>query len=76
MKVFWGLAGMGRKERVLRTKVHFKYTYEDSIMRLTKHYLERREGKGGNGDIMEGVNLFKVYCMHAQNCHNEILLYC
>jgi hypothetical protein len=38
----------------------------------------KKEG-GGNGTVMEGVNLFKVHCTHGWNYHNEpplvILMY-
>jgi hypothetical protein len=28
--------------------------------------------RGKNGNIMEGINLFQVYCMHIWNYYNEI----
>jgi hypothetical protein len=28
-------------------------------------------GEGRNGNIMEGVNLSKLYCMHVWNYHKE-----
>jgi hypothetical protein len=41
-------------------------THEDSIMKPTKHCLKegaKRERK--NGNIMEGVSLFKELCMYG-----------
>jgi hypothetical protein len=38
-------------------------------MKATRHSLKKRER---NGNIMEGVNLFKVHCMHVWNYPNEI----
>jgi hypothetical protein len=29
---------------------------------------------GGRKNEMEGVNLFKIYCMHVWNYHNEYIL--
>jgi hypothetical protein len=43
-------------------EVHYVYTYEDSIMKPTNECLKKGEW-GGNGNIMEGVNLFRVCCM-------------
>jgi hypothetical protein len=55
------------KERIPRgeeMEVHFIYSYKNSIMKPIKLYLK----KGGeNGNIMEGVNLFKVHCMCVWN---------
>jgi hypothetical protein len=37
--------------------------------------LEKGEGReGGNGNIMEGMNLFKVHCTHVWNYHSEVPL--
>jgi hypothetical protein len=41
----------------------------DSIIKPTKYRLKR--GKEYN----EGINLFRVHCMHLCNCHNETPLY-
>jgi hypothetical protein len=32
-------------------------------------------GERRNGDIMKGMNLFMVHCIHAWNYHTEIPLY-
>jgi hypothetical protein len=38
--------------------------------------LERGHQRGrGKMTVMEGVNLFKAYCTHVWNYHNEILLH-
>jgi hypothetical protein len=42
---------------VKRFEVCFMYTHEDSIMKPTK-YFRKRGRRGGNGNIMEGVNLY------------------
>jgi hypothetical protein len=34
------------------------------------------KGRGGNGNTMEEVNVFKLYCAHVWNYYNEVLLYC
>jgi hypothetical protein len=65
----------GCKERVLRGEndqnvahtrahTHHTHTYEESVTKHTKHYLKRGGGQRVYGNIMEGVNLFKVYCTH------------
>jgi hypothetical protein len=38
----------------------------------TKHCANREQVEGGNDNIMEGVNLFKIYCTHGWNYHNEL----
>jgi hypothetical protein len=52
-------------------KVFYIRTYEDSIMKPTKHYLKggmrKREWKN-NGVV---VNLFKRHCMQVCNYHDE-----
>jgi hypothetical protein len=42
-------------------------------MKPTKHYSKEMEEEGGNGDVMEGVNLFKIPYMHVWNYYNEPL---
>jgi hypothetical protein len=58
-----------RKERLLRGEedgsTHYIYTYENSIMKPTKHCLKKREEEEENGNIMERVNLFKVHSTFA-----------
>jgi hypothetical protein len=43
----------------------FIHEYEDSMLKPTNHFdtVRRRDRESGN--IMEGVNLFKVHCMHV-----------
>jgi hypothetical protein len=48
-------------------KVYYIYTYEDGAMKPTKHC-----EKGEKGNIIEGVNFFKVHYVHVWNHHNEI----
>jgi hypothetical protein len=43
------------------------YTYEDNIMNTTKHFEKGDKGERGHGNIMKGVKLFKVHCMHIWN---------
>jgi hypothetical protein len=43
--------------------------YKDSIIKPTKHF-GKVGRKGGLGNIIEGVNLFKVYCA-SMNYHSE-----
>jgi hypothetical protein len=46
-------------------EMHYVYTYEDSIMKPTKHFLKRGKKIGGRSkNIMEGVSLLKVYHMY------------
>jgi hypothetical protein len=54
--------GKGKDSDGVKMEVCYIYTYEDRIMKPTKHCLKTRSG-GGNGNIMQRVNLFKVYCM-------------
>jgi hypothetical protein len=51
------------------------YTHEDSIMKPTKHCLRKERKERVNGNITEGVNLFKLHCTHVWNYHDEILSY-
>jgi hypothetical protein len=37
------------------------YVFEDNIMRPTKHGLKEGEEEEDNGNMMEGMNLFKVH---------------
>jgi hypothetical protein len=47
-------------------RIYFIYTCEDTIMKPTKHCLKKvRGGRERNGNIMEAINLFKVYYMHV-----------
>jgi hypothetical protein len=65
----------GVRERVLRMKkmeVHYTYTYEDNIMKPTKHSLKKRLKGEGNGNIMEWMSIFKVCCARIWNHHIEI----
>jgi hypothetical protein len=55
-----------------RIEVHCIYTYGDSIMKPTKGYLKKWGGGRAEGNIMEEVHLFKVYCTHLWNYHNEL----
>jgi hypothetical protein len=51
---------------VKRIEVVYIYTYE---CHNETHQTIWKRGKRqrGNGNIMEGVKLFKVYCMHVWN---------
>jgi hypothetical protein len=49
-----------------RIEVCYIYTHEHSIA-TNKHCLKK-----GDGNIMEGVTLLKVHCIHVWNYHNEI----
>jgi hypothetical protein len=51
-------------------EVCYIYAYEDSIMKHTLFEKERRRSRK-NGKIMDGVNLFKIYCIHIWNYHSE-----
>jgi hypothetical protein len=44
-------------------EIHDTYILEDSTVEPTKHCMKKREEKRGNGNIMEGVNLF-MYIVH------------
>jgi hypothetical protein len=47
-------------------------THEDGTVKPAKHCLKAGEEEGGNGKITEGgVNVSKVNCTHAWNCHHE-----
>lgn len=49
-----------------RTKMY--YVLKNSIMKPTEDCIK----KGGeNGNLMEAMNLFKVYSTHIWNYHNE-----
>jgi hypothetical protein len=51
-------------------EVCYRYTYEDSLMKPNKYCLKRKKAREANRNIVKGVNLFKVYCMHIWNHHN------
>jgi hypothetical protein len=53
-------------------EVHYIDTYEDSIRKPTKHCLKGGEEKWKYG---EGVDLFKVHCMHVWNYHGKIQIF-
>jgi hypothetical protein len=38
--------------------VHYIYTYENNVMKPTKHW---KSGKEANGNTMQGVNLINLY---------------
>jgi hypothetical protein len=50
-------------------------TYEDSIMKPSKHCLKERGRKVGEWEYNGGVDLLKVPCMHVCSDNNEISLY-
>jgi hypothetical protein len=41
-------------------------------MKPTKHCLKKAGRRRGNGNIMDGMNLFKPPCTHVWNYSNEI----
>jgi hypothetical protein len=45
-----------------RKEVHCTYTYEDSILEPPNAVL--KGGDKGSENVMEGVNLLKVICVH------------
>jgi hypothetical protein len=64
-RTVWG-EGKERLLRVKRMEVRFIYTYEDSIMKHTKHCLKEGE-ETGDENISEGVNLLKILHTHVLN---------
>jgi hypothetical protein len=66
------MGGGGAKERILRGEEdqNTLHIYVQRLCNKTHQILKRREGKE-NGNIMEGVNLFKVHCKYVWNYHNE-----
>jgi hypothetical protein len=51
---------------VKRIEVVYIYTYE-CHNETQQTIWKRGKRQRGNGNIMEGVKLFKVYCMHVWN---------
>jgi hypothetical protein len=48
--------------RVKKIEIWYMYTYDDSIAKPTKHWTKR---EWGNGNVMEGLSMFKVYCINV-----------
>jgi hypothetical protein len=47
------------------------HTYEDSIMKPTKHCFKTGRRDRTEWNIMVGMNMFKVHCIHLWNYHND-----
>jgi hypothetical protein len=59
------LGGGGVKQTVLRVE-------EDESELHTYNHRTLFEERGGSGNPVEVVNLFKLYRTHVWNCHNEL----
>jgi hypothetical protein len=61
----WGKISEGRGHWGAEDEVCGICTYEDSMTNPTKHCLKEGEEGRGDGNIIEGVNVFRVHCTYG-----------